>query len=194
MIDSPFPPPNFPLSLSVAYLLPSHVLSATPPQSPGRLSSPRASLPHLSYRTFASSSSMRAPLPSVLRPSSVISPPFLVPPFAPLSFPPFPPSSRSPSSLLPSPSPHFIENVWYAGAFYTGTEPPPVRSNGRQGATREATRKDFGEREKPRRDAWPSTLAAKVLRLACDVADLQRSPRRRKRELFPIVRRSRIAR
>jgi len=49
----------------------------------------------------------------------------------------------------------------------------PVRSNGRQGATREATRKDFREREKPRRDAWPSTLAAKVLRLACDAADLQ---------------------
>jgi hypothetical protein len=49
----------------------------------------------------------------------------------------------------------------------------PVRSNGRQGATREATRKDFREREKPGRDAWPSTLAAKVLRVAeCDVADL----------------------
>jgi len=129
MIDSPFPSSNFPLSLSVAYLLLSHVLSATPPQSPRRLSSPRA------FALLASRAAplllrlqcalllprLSVPLPSFLRPSSFLRSLLCL---SRRSLPP----QRSPSSLLPSPSPHFIENVWYAGAFYTGTEPPPCRS------------------------------------------------------------------
>lgn len=56
---------------------------------------------------------------------------------------------------FPLPPPHFIENVWYAGAFLyrNGASAAAVRPNGRQGATREATRKDFREPHKgPRRD------------------------------------------
>lgn len=72
-------------------------------------------------------------------------------------------SRRSLGPSLSSPPPHFIENVWYAGAFYTGTEPPPRRP-GLMASKEQPGRllvRTFVS-EEPRRNAWPSTLAAKV--------------------------------
>lgn len=110
--------------------------------------------------SFVPSSSLRSlprlfvSLPSFLCPSSF----YLLPPFSPLSFPPvpFPPSSHclSASPFVPFPPPHFIENVWYAGAFYTGTEPPPLAGlmAGMEQSGRLPVRTFVSARDGPRRD------------------------------------------
>lgn len=115
-----------PLFLHLAFFLPSHVPIYISSQS--LLSFIFFSLLFPAFvPTLLFCSFVLTPLPlATLHLSSVIPPPFLVPPFSPLSFSPplsLPLSLSGPS--LPLPSSHFIENVWYAGAFYTGMEPPP---------------------------------------------------------------------
>lgn len=94
--------------------------------------------------------------------SSVILSPFLVPPFSPLSFPPSPSLSFSLSDpSFPLPPLHFIENVWYAGAFYTGTEPPPPLSGlmvGKEQPGRLLVR-TFVSRTRGHAEMWPSTCS-----------------------------------
>ena len=102
--------------------------------------------------------------------SSVIPLPFLVPSFSPLSFPP--PSSLSFSlsdPSLPLPPPHFIENVWYARAFYTGTEPPPPLSGlmaGKEQPGRLLVR-TFVSRRRGHDEMWPSTCSQGFEARAC---------------------------
>lgn len=146
-----------------APLLPSHVHRASPPSPPAPLR-PTSLLSCPSSSSAPSSSLDSLPrlsvsLPSFLRPSSF----HLLPPFSPLSFPPLPflPSPCPSFSLrlsagpfVPFPPPHFIENVWYAGAFYTGTEPPPLAGlmAGMEQSGRLSVRTFVSARDGPRRD------------------------------------------
>lgn len=62
---------------------------------------------------------------------------------------------------FPLPPPHFIENVWYAGAFYTGTEPPPPLSGlmaGKEQPGRLLVR-TFVSRTRGHAEMWPSTCS-----------------------------------
>lgn len=120
------------------------------------------------FPPFASTSFLRFPSPCPTPPrdsprlSSVIPSLFLVPPLSPLSFPPPPSLSFSLSDpFLPLPPPHFIENVWYAGAFYTGTEPPSPLSGlmaGKEQPGRLLVR-TFVSRRRGHAEMWPSTCS-----------------------------------
>lgn len=129
------------------------------------ISFPSRFLPLSSFRIHLLSSLPRLhPTPPRDSPrlSSVIPSPFLVPPFSPLSFPPPPSLSFSLSDpSFPLPPPHFIENVWYAGAFYTGTEPPPPLSGlmaGKEQPGRLLVR-TFVSPTRGHAEMWPSTCS-----------------------------------
>lgn len=148
------------LSLSVSLSFPPTFSVCTSSISPvSRL------LPLSSFRIHLLSS-LPSPRPTPPRDSprlsSVIPSPFLVPSFSPLSFPPPPSLSFSLSDpSLPLPPPHFIENVWYARAFYTGTEPPPPLSSlmaGKEQPGRLLVR-TFVSYRRGHAEMWPSTCS-----------------------------------
>lgn len=155
----------FPILLSPT--VPSVLLSFPPTFSvcTSSISSTSHLLPLFSFRIHLLSS-LPHPHPTPPRDSphlsSVIPSPFLVPPFSPLSFPPPPSLSFSLSDpFFPLPPPHFIENVWYAGAFYTGTEPPPPLSGlmaGKEQPGRLLVR-TFVSRTRGHAKIWPSTCS-----------------------------------
>lgn len=148
-----------------APLLPSHVHRAFSPVSPG----PSPSLRPTSFLSCPSSSSLHSLsrlsvfLPSFLRPSSF----HLLPPFSPLSFPPLPflpYLSLSVSPPVPSSLSHLLISLRTSGMRGLFIQERSLRRwprpNGRHGAIREATRKDFRERRATgHAGMWPSTCS-----------------------------------
>lgn len=163
--------PIFPFSILFPFELSPIILSASlsfPPTFSVCTSSisPVSRLLPLSTFRIHLLSSLPRPHPTTPRDSprlsSVIPSPFLVPPFSPLSFPPPPSLSFSLSDpSFPLPPPHFIENVWYAGAFYTGTKPPPPLSGlmaGKEQPGRLLVR-TFVSCTRGHAEMWPSTCS-----------------------------------